>query len=250
MYMASPLLISLRCHYDSVDHIDFYVKHFNEWLEYRHLPVQNSSFGLHKNTGNEHFHYHIVSYGNNLSNPIATLKRDFELGKVKISYKNRKDSMEHPKTFTKNLYKGRINMSLRITSISDMDQAFRFLQYPLKEGITCKEYNYKLDEFGGYEQLKTNAVAEYTHACNAAKQKEKKKETALSEWQQLVEMLDSEWPSEFDEVFRKILFHYKTESKKPPTIRYMRDCAERYSFMRGIISINEIINEGKLAFRR
>jgi hypothetical protein len=214
---------------------------FTRWLKYRDYKINSSSFGVHKNTGNEHFHFNIESHGKPLSNPLATMKRDYETGKVDTYWKTPEECKTYPKTFTKNLYKGRINMSLRITQNNDGDQLFRFLQYPLKEGLTVHKYNHNLDDFGGYEQLKTNAVAEYTHCLNAAKQAEDKKEKQLTEWQELVILLDKREPTDFDQVFRSILYHYKTEAKKPPTIRCMKDNAERYSFMRGIISIEDII---------
>jgi len=238
----SSLLISLRCHYLEHNHIDFYMNQFTRWLKYRDYTIESSSFGLHKNTGNDHFHYHLITHGKPLSNPLGTMKRDFEVGKVETFWKTKQECKEYPKTFTKNLYKGRINMSLRMTQNTDGCQDFRFIQYPLKEGLTVHKYNHNLDDFGGYDQLKTNAVAEYTHALNAAKQKEEKKEKQLTEWQELVILLDKREPTDFEQVFRTILYHYKTESKKPPTIRCMKDNAERYSFMRGIITIEEIIN--------
>ncbi len=141
-------------------------------------------------------------------------------------------------------------MSLRMTHQNDGCQHFRYLQYPLKEGITVPQYNYNLDDYGGYEQLKTNAVAEYTHALNALKQKEEKKEKQLTEWQKLVQTLDEQRPTDFEQVFRQILHFHKTAEGKPPTIRCMRDNAERYSFMRSIISFDDIItNNYRLSIR-
>lgn len=221
---------------------DWYITHFKKWLDYRGYHILATSFGIHVNAEHPHFHYHLIVTGKLLSNPLASLKRDFDIGKITHEYNTYQDTLVLPKYFTSEKYKGRINISLQMKHhINIGTDIFNFLQYPFKEGVTNSKYNYNLDEYGGQSQLQEKAIAIYQSAKRELEKKKKKEDKDLGEWEKLVKYLDEFHPDRLEQVQRFCLTYYKSLTKKPPSIRYMIDQAERYSFYRGIIDFDSII---------
>lgn len=131
----SRLCIGLRVHVEDSKLLHkFYLDNFRRWLDYRKYTIINYTAGVHTNTANPHIHIHYIAEGKKLSNPIATMKRDFT-EKLGTMYPNVPKAIrdEMPKGFTTEKYKGRINMSLQIKDLEE-NNIERFLQYPLKEG--------------------------------------------------------------------------------------------------------------------
>jgi len=221
---------------------DWYITHFRKWLLYRKYQISGASFGIHLNAEHPHIHYAVVATGKLLSNPLATLKRDFDLGKVQTEYNTKQDTLGLPAFFTAAKYKGRINISLQMKNhISIGEDVFNFLQYPFKEGLTNSKYNYNLDEFGGQSQLQEKSIAIYQARRKELEKKKKKEEKDLSEWDKLVKYLDNLELETHYQVHLFCLTYYRSLEKKPPSLNYMRDQAEKYSFLRRIIEDEEII---------
>ncbi len=180
---------------------DWYIRHFRKWLLYREYQIVAASFGIHLNAQTPHIHYHVVVTGKILSNPLASLKRDFMIGKIEHDFNTYQDTLEFPKSFISGTYKGRINLSLQMKSHIDIgEDVFNFLQYPFKEGLTNSKYNYNLDEYGGQSQLQEKAIAIYQSKQRELAQKKKKEEKDLSEWEKLVKYLDEFRPDRMEQV--------------------------------------------------
>jgi len=234
------ILISLRCHYDKEQDIHWYILNWKNWLEYRDYTVTASSFGIHKNSGNFHFHFHCIALGKMITNSIATLQRDFNMGKVKTTL----DPTRHSNltNFVGQKYKNKINMSVKLTRVTDInDDVTNYLQYPLKEGLSLQKYNHGLEEYGGYEELLSAAKGIYKAALYKQQKEKEREENKLTEWQQLVNHLDKHSGADtFIKIFREVLLYHRVQDKKPPTIRAMRDNAERYCFIKEILTLEDI----------
>lgn len=239
------MTIGLRVHCPNDSDIqDWYIGHFKDWLNYRNYVLLGSSVGIHINTGEHHFHYHCLVQGRLLSNPLDTMKRDFNLGKVPLYYKSQADVRKLPDKFLGGRYKSRLNMSLTMKVQTDIGKdVFRFLQYPLKEGRTLSDHLYNLDEYGGLDELMAKATAEYEIAQAKRVKELAKKEKDKSDWEKIVGYLAQLRPSNVREVAFHILIYYKSQDTKPPTVKFMFDLADRYSFKYGIYTFDELINQ-------
>ncbi|AXH74951.1 MAG: putative replicase [Cressdnaviricota sp.] len=239
------ITIGLRVHCENDSDIqEWYINHFKDWLKYRDYNLLASTMGIHINTGEHHFHYHCVVQGQLLKNPLATMKRDFELGKVPLQYNTRSAVEKLPTSFIGGKHKSRINLSLKMVVQTDIDKnVFRFLQYPLKEGRTLPSQLYNIDEYGGLNELMTKAKAEYEVAQAKRVKELAKKEKDKSDWDKIVEYLGQSRPSNVKEVAFHILTYYKNQDTKPPTVKFMFDLADRYSFKYGIQTFEELINQ-------
>lgn len=231
--------VSIRVTCDNLPALqDWYVANFERWLEYRNYKIINNTYGVHLNTESPHFHYHLVVEGKkSLSNPLATLKQDYGFGttsKVDIIYLT--NPANFPTSFIGQEYKGKINMSVKITEEKPLTQK-RFLQYPLKEGNTDEKHinlhglPYALDE------LKAFAKSEYESALLKRKQKEQKEEKTKSEWEELLAHYEKHKPENLGEVYRQTHLYYLENWNKPPTYKFISDQAERYSIKIGLLSV-------------
>lgn len=238
------ITIGLRVHCENDSDIqEWYIGHFKDWLKYRDYNLLASTMGIHINTGEHHFHYHCLVQGQLLKNPLATMKRDFELGKVLLRYKSRNDG-KFPNSFIGGKHKSRINLSLKMVVQTDIGKdVYRFLQYPLKEGRTLPSQLYNIDEYGGLDELMTKAQAEYEVAQAKRVKELAKKEKDKSDWDKIVGYLEQLRPSNVREVAFHILTYYKAQDTKPPTVKFMFDLADRYSFKYGIYTFDELINQ-------
>jgi len=242
------ITVGLRVHCPNEKDIhEWYLDHFMKWLKYRKYVLLAASCGVHTNTTEDHIHYHCVVKGQTLANPLATMKRDFEIGKVQTEYKYDLYSRELPSSFIDGKYKNRINMSLSFKVQTDIGKdVMNFLQYPFKEGNTILERNYNLDEYGGQDQLQAQAIAIYQASQHQQQKKELKVKKDKSEWQVICDLLDLNQPQDLDQVEYLVLNHYKSLESKPPTIRFMLDLAERYAFKKGILEIRHIVGRRRL----
>lgn len=235
-------LLGFRVHCDDdEDVVEWYIHHFKLWLECANIHMLASSCGIHKNTESHHFHYNLVVESEVMyKRPLEALKYAFDKGKIKLHYPNR-DTSHFPKSFHLNKYKKQCNLSLQCNPLSQEVPA-RWLQYPLKEGLGIERYfsnPYGLD----YKQLTLNAKAEYAAVMEKKKREETKEAASQDSWKFMVEYLDKMSPDTPAMVLRHILIHFKALEDKPPTIRHMVDMAERYSFKRGILDFDTIINK-------
>lgn len=239
------ITIGLRVHCENDSDIqDWYIGHFKDWLKYRDYVLLASTMGIHINTGEHHFHFHCVVQGHLLKNPLATMKRDFDLGKVPLTYKSNAMVKSLPDNFVGGKHKSRINLSLKMVVQIDIGKdVFRFLQYPLKEGRTLQHHNLNIDEYGGVDALMTKAQAEYEVAQAKHVKELAKKEKDKSDWEKIVEYLGQLRPSNVREVAFHVLTYYKSQDTKPPTVKFMFDLADRYSFKYGIYTFDEMINQ-------
>jgi len=66
---------------------------------------------------------------------------------------------------------------------------------------------------------------------------------AMRNWDKIVEYLGQLRPSNVREVAFHILTYYKSQDTKPPTVKFMFDLADRYSFKYGVVTFDELINQ-------
>ncbi|WP_445729831.1 MULTISPECIES: hypothetical protein [Pseudomonadota] len=242
------ILLGFRVHCDDdSDVIEWYINHFHLWLEFANITILASSCGIHRNTASHHFHYNLVASTHKIyKRPLKALTYAFETGKIQLHYPNR--NTDHlPKSFHLNKHKKQCNLSLQCTPLDETESPARWLQYPLKEGLGIEEYfsnPYGLD----YTQLTLNAKAEYAAVMEKKKKEEAKEQAASDSWKFMVDYLDKLAPDSTEKVLRHVLLHFKDLEEKPPTIRYMVDMAERYSFKRGILSLDTIIHKSMNRF--
>lgn len=233
----SRLCIGLRVHVEDSKLLHkFYLDNFRRWLDYRMYTIINYTAGVHTNTANPHIHIHYIAEGKKLSNPIATMKRDFT-EKLGTMYPNVPKAIrdEMPKGFTTEKYKGRINMSLQIKDLEE-NNIERFLQYPLKEGQLIDT---DLD-LVKVKTLTEIAQTEYKNSLAKQASKDRKEKEKESEWDKMVTELDKNNPTTIEQVFRELIVYYRTWNK-PPTMKFIFDTAERYAFKKGIIDINYLL---------
>uniref|UniRef100_UPI0040488496 hypothetical protein n=1 Tax=Shewanella sp. TaxID=50422 RepID=UPI0040488496 len=236
------ILLGFRVHCDDNEDVrEWYIKHFQLWLDFANIKILASSCGIHRNTESHHFHYNIVAATSKIyKRPCKALLYAFETGKIQLHYPNR-DTSHFPKSFHLNKYKKQCNISLQCNPCEEEIPA-RWLQYPLKEGIGMESYfsnPYGLD----YKQLTLNAKAEYAAVMEKKKKEEAKEAASQDSWKFMVEYLDKLGPDSPAKVLRHVLTHFKALDDKPPTVRHMVDMAERYSFKRGILDFDTIINK-------
>ncbi len=242
------LLIGIRIHYLDEDHIDWYLENLQNWFLYRNYQLNQSSAGLHHETENHHLHYHcVMESGKVLSKPIATFKYDYEKKKVGVWDKPAvgtiAKSMQFPPSIIGQLYKGRINISIKMTSNDNTEEITKFLQYPLKEMKPIPFYCKNIDIHG----LSTDANLVYiaSRELHAASQRKKENQSKreLSKWEELTSHLDEIRPSSYINVYREVLIYYRDNYEKPPTVRFMADSAERYCFKKGLLCIDQILTQ-------
>ena len=212
------------------------------WLKYKTYVIQRYTVGAHINTGNEHIHIHVEATGRKkLTNAIATMKRDYNLGKISTVYKNKEQSETLPKTVTEGEYKGKINISIQMKTINinDKKDIERYLQYPLKEGLVLCS-NLPPEEI---KQLERNAKAEYAVAQQKQVNRDKKEKKSLSDWQEFVNHLNEKEPDSIRKAYRIAIEYYKTKYEKPPTGKVIADNTERYCIKKGILTTEQLVEK-------
>jgi len=229
------LAIGLRVHLKhQVSLGEFYVDNFHAWLKYRGYEIVDCTSGFHLNTEAPHIHIHVVAKGKLLSNPIASLKRDYNMNKILTRLPKYRDYEEN--NFTGQTYKNKINMSLQMKTLEEKDLK-RYLQYPLKEQ-NCLTSSLTAEET---EQLMELAHTEYLASKRRRETEQKHEEKKLSEWQELVKIVDEFQPGDIEEAFRKIIEHYK-KWEKPPTMKFIWDQTQRYCIKKNLITTDQIVN--------
>lgn len=241
-YMEEVTLIGIRIHVPNNErHQIWYQENIFNWLKFRKYTIQRYVVGSHINTGNEHIHIHVETQGGKkLSNPIATMKRDYELGKILTEYRCKEDMKEFI-PIHKGEYKGRINISIQMTqlNISQEKDIERFLQYPMKEGIVVAT---NLPQEIA-TQLECNAKAEYATALAKQEKIKTKEKKNLSDWQEFVNHLDKEDPKSIRQAYRIAILYYIEKYDKPPTGKVIADNTERYSIKRGLLSTEQLVEK-------
>ncbi len=234
------LLLGIRIHYKQELWIEWYLQNLQHWFKYRKFEITQSSAGQHKDTDNHHLHYHlIIEERKPLTNPISTFRYDYNKAKVTTYSSNLKD---YPASMISEEYKGRINISIKMTNSDDPEDFRKFLQYPLKEKLPILDYCKNIN----VDMVSQKANAEYqlareTHAAVLQK-KQKREDKDKSQWEIMCEHLSSLEISSVRSVYKNVFMYYKDNNEKPPTIRFMSDMAERYAFKKGYLSIDQIIN--------
>lgn len=240
----SSLCIGIRIHAENNRPLqEYYLDNMLHWIEYRKYDSPTYVAGIHLETENPHIHIHIITKGKALSNPIATMKRDYQMGKVPTSVPGYKD-YEYPESVIGQTYKGRINMSIQMTELEENESLqqniTRFLQYPLKEGLELRS---NIDT----KELKENAMKEYKESKEKHErlktEKQKKEAKELSEWVKFSNYLDEQQPINLEEAFRHAIHYYRTNYDKPPTGKLMIDNAERYCIKHGILSYEDLVQK-------
>jgi uncharacterized short protein YbdD (DUF466 family) len=232
-------LVGIRIHVkNDQEEQDWYIDNLIKWLEYRKYTIIKYTIGAHINTSNEHIHIHLYVSGKKLSNPIATMKRDYETGKITTEYKNVEQTKKY-KTVTGDMYKGKINMSIQMKTIKETDEndIERYLQYPLKEGLVLRT-NLPPDEA---KQLQMNAKAEYAAAKQKQLEREKKEKKGMSDWEEFVNHLDQYQPETIRKAYRIAIEYYRAKYDKPPTGKVIADNTERYCIKRNILTTEQLV---------
>lgn len=231
-------LIGIRIHVKNKEELqDWYIDNILEWIKYRKYEIINYTIGAHINTGNEHIHIHMHVKGKKLSNPIATLKRDYEKGNVTTYSKNMKQTEELPKTIIDGKYKNKINISIQMKTTNEENDIKRYLQYPLKEGLVLRT-NLPPDEA---KQLQMNAKAEYAAAKQKQLEREKKEKKGMSDWEEFVNHLDQYQPETIRKAYRIAIEYYRAKYDKPPTGKVIADNTERYCIKRNILTTEQLV---------
>lgn len=243
------ILISFRVHVKCKDNeacLHWYIDNFTNWIKFRKYTICKMTAGIHLNAKSEHIHVHYEVDGTSLlANPIQSFKYDYKNERIsKIYNLEQKDLKTIPKDILGERYLGRINISLKmVAKNSDLD-GVRFLQYPLKEKLVIATSHINNDEL---EHLVKNASVEYENSLQKQKNKELKEEKSMSEWEELIELIECPykdgkvWEINTQSDVARCVLQYFKQRKKPPTIKYMFDLAERLSFKLGIISIDELL---------
>lgn len=238
----TKLAIGLRVHVEDENLLHkFYLDNFLSWLKFRKYNLINYTAGIHTNTANPHIHIHFIAEGKKLSNPIATLKRDFR-EKMPVEYPNIPKELRDklPRSFIGQTYKGRINMSLQIKDLEE-NNIERFLQYPLKEGKLIRT-DLGEDKVNAIMEI---AQLEYKNSLAKQANKEQKEKEKENEWDKMCEYLDKEKPQDIRQIFRELIQYYR-EWNKPPTMKFIFDTAERYAFKKGIIDVDYLMNKFRI----
>lgn len=229
------LAIGLRVHLKHQETLGrFYEDNFLAWLRFREYEVQHHTSGFHLNTEAPHIHIHVVAKGKALSNPIASLKRDYNMNKILTRLPKYRDFEET--NFTEQKYKNKINMSLQMKVLDEKDLK-RYLQYPLKEknllsSTLCEEETTHIMEM---------AHTEYLASKRRRETEQRHEEKKMTEWQELVKTVDEFQPENLEEAFRKIIEYYK-KWEKPPTMKFMWDQAQRYAIKKNLLTTDQIVN--------
>lgn len=243
------ILLSFRVHVNCQDNqpcLNWYIDNFTNWIRFRKYTICKMTAGIHLNAKAEHIHVHYEVEGTGLlSNPIQSFKYDYKNERLsKIYNLEQKDLKTIPKDILGERYLGRINISLKMVAKNTDLDGVRFLQYPLKEKLVVATFGITEQEL---EKLLKNASEEYEISLQNQKKKELKEEKSMSEWEELIELIECPYQNgkiveitTQADVARCVLQYFK-ERKKPPTIKYMFDLAERLSFKLGIISIEELL---------
>lgn len=244
------ILISFRVHVNCQNNqpcINWYIDNLTNWIEFRKFTICKMTAGIHLNAKSEHIHVHYEVEGSSiLANPIQSFKYDYKNQRISQIYNlEQKDLKTIPKDILGERYLGRINISMKMVAKNTDLDGVRFLQYPLKEKLVIATKGITSNEL---ESLVKNASLEYEHACQKQKQKELKEEKSMSEWEELIELIECPYKKGGMEIntqydVAKCVLQYFKEKKKPPTIRYMLDLAERLSFKLGILGIEELLNK-------
>lgn len=240
----SHVLIGFRVYCEDDEDIrQWYLFHFMKWLDYAGFQPLSWMTGIHRDSGNHHFHFHSHTYTSTkiYKKPWEAVKYAFDNGKIDLVYPDDSTRDKYPKTFHKNKHEKMSNISIQQHIKDDNfppEDLTRWFQYPLKEGT---HMGFNLPNDIDVNQLTLNAKAEYAAVMEKKKKEQAKEEAASDNWKSIVKMLDDGNPDSHETVLRYILNHFKNLEEKPPTLKHMADLAERYSFKRGIISVNEII---------
>lgn len=235
---VSTLLVGFRvhCDYDG-DLCSWYINNCIRWLEYRNHEIIKLVAGYHKDTGNGHFHLHLLTSGHKWSNPFQTFKQDWNSGKLQLIYNTKKELKELPDNILGQKYRNRSNISIKMVVAQDEADQIRFLQYPLKEDR--KLWSVGLSE-SEIEELTKVAKIEYSQAKQKRVALLNKKEQRLTEWETLLEMVKKQDLGSDTAVFEYVCSIYKAAEGKPPSIRSIVDISERISMKLGIITIYQL----------
>jgi len=235
------LLVGFRCHVErDEDLCCWYINNMIRWLEYRNHKIIKYVSGYHSDTGNGHFHLHILTQGHKWSNPFQTFKQDWGSGKLQLIYNKQKELKEMPNSIIGQKYRNRSNISIKMVVAQDETDQIRFLQYPLKEDKPLLIWGVSEAET---DELTKVAKIEYATAKQKRVALLNKKEQRLTEWDTLVEMVQKQDLGDHVAVFEYVCSIYKEVEGKPPSIRSIVDISERISMKLGIISIRDLTNK-------
>lgn len=247
----TTLCIGIRIHAENNRPLqDYYVDNMLYWLQYRNYDIEYYTSGIHLDTENPHLHLHVIATGKKLSNPVATLKRDYDTKKIVTQFPAHQE-YDYPESVVGQKYKGKINLSIRMTDpqyhpsvLADDRTSYdknirRYLGYPLKEKRPLR------NTYPDWETLMEEAHAEYKQAIArheaTAVQKERKEQKQLSEWVKLSQNLEENNPQNLEEAFRFALTYYKENYEKPPTGKMILDNAERYCIKHGVLTYEDLV---------
>lgn len=196
------------------------------FLKYYKINVHYYVSGHHPESGNTpHRHQHLV-----LDKPLPSKSPPLQVYKRWLEKECLKDHLPEPRE---------MSMSIKSTCV-DPAENVRFLQYPAKEGIV---YSCKLPPEITVSELCARAQAEHAAAQQFEKKADEAKAKAASVAGKLFQYLDIKKPTNVYKCVLHTLEFYRDPSgnEDPPHAQMQVRSAEKYAFVRGIWTNEEIM---------
>lgn len=233
---TQPFYMLFRYHYNpDVGYVD-YIQNLLHWMFYRKIKILLKTFGVHNESQRVHFHFHCVVQfpGKPLSNPLATIKRDIEVGNFCPSY---------------SMYEQPLLIRPRCIGIQIKDRNpeddIKVLGYPLKEYETYEEiplaYNTYYTELD-LENLRIEANSIFKHSKKIRIIKDKVERKSENIWVEINTILDKHNPSSPKGACRILLTYYREKKKRPPFPSHLAKLSELYCFKKNITDVEDILN--------